>query len=357
MIFQDQYWYDIIPSSGYELEPIDGKWLYFDNTQKLHALLDGLNTLVESGDIPAAKIARKIPEVDPFPNKQCVLCVFTSDINSEKERIKNLLKVKLGISVNVWKSEEQTRSDWQEGGWLKVQSDILRIRRGIEAGSVTDVQLAQQRLLELTRQLEDMMKNIDDPNREAEMDLNKVLEVHKKIEASPSDQVGMIEIVSRLKSLESTVNAVLSKFGTGEIGYEVKPKSYGSNLIFIIMPFSDEHIDTYDAIRRAVIGANLNLQAERVDEKPGAISITDEIHRSIQNACLVICDLTNERPNVYYELGFAKGINKPLICIARQGTQLHFDVYGLKTIFFQTHRELEQKLSSEIKIMCQPNLE
>lgn len=357
MIFQDQYWYDILPSSGYGMDPIDGKWLYFGDTKKLHALLDDLNTIVESGDLPAAKIARKIPGIDPFPEKQCVLCVFTSNDKTEKERIKNLLKTKLGISVKVWKSEEQTRRDWEEGGWLKVQSEISKLRRVIESGKVSDVQLAQKRMLELSQQLEAMMKNIDDPDRKAELDHNRIHGIHTKTEESLLEPLGMPEVVIRLKSLEDTVNDVLSKFESGEIGYEIKAKSSSSNSVFIIMPFSDEHIDTYDTIRRAIREANLNLQAERVDEKPGAISITDEIHRSIQNACLVICDLTNERPNVYYELGFAKGINKRLICIARQGTQLHFDVYGLKTIFFQTYRELEQKLSNEIKRMCQKNLE
>src|SRR5713101_5198578 len=71
VILQDQYWYDILPSSGSGMNPIDGKWLYFDDTKKVHALLDDLNALVESADIPAAKIARKIPAIDPFPEKPC----------------------------------------------------------------------------------------------------------------------------------------------------------------------------------------------------------------------------------------------------------------------------------------------
>jgi len=62
-----------------------------------------------------------------------------------------------------------------------------------------------------------------------------------------------------------------------------------------------------------------------------------------------VCDLTAERPNVYYELGFAKGIGKRLICIAREGTQIHFDVYGLKILFFRSYRDLEERLNKEAK--------
>jgi hypothetical protein len=352
MIYQSPYWYDIVPSSGARRGEIAGKWLYFDKTEKLHQLLGDLNAIAESGRIRAAKVARKLPEVDPFPEKECVLCIFTSSDKEEKETVKKLLKDELGISVSVWKSDEQTIRDWEEGGWLRVQADISKIRRDIEAGRVEDVQSAQSRVLELTRKLEEMMKSINDPDRKAELDFNKVHEVHRRIAADLTTETEKPEILSRLKGLEEAVAAVLSKLKSGEIGFEMQPKSYSPNLIFVIMPFSDGHIDTYDAIERAADGANLALEVKRVDELPGAIAITDEIHRLIQNARIVICDLTDERPNVYYELGFARGLNKPLICIAREGTKVHFDVYGLKTIFFKTYRELREKLKSEIEKMC-----
>jgi len=113
------------------------------------------------------------------------------------------------------------------------------------------------------------------------------------------------------------------------------------------MPFAAEHLDTYDTIVRAVAKANKKLRITRVDDKPGAFSITDEIRRAIRTAGLIICDLTEERPNVYYELGLAHGLDRPVICIARKSTRLHFDVYGLKVIFFDTYRLLEQELERE----------
>lgn len=352
MIYQSSYWYDIVPSSDARRGKITGKWLYFDKTEKLHQLLGALNVIVESGRIRAAKVARKLPEIDPFPEKQCVLCIYTSSDKEEKETVKKLLADELSISVSVWKSDEQTRRDWEKGGWLRLQADISKIRRAIEAGRVEDVQSAQNRVLELTRKLEELMKSIDDPDQKAELDFNKVHEVQRQIAADLTTETKSPEILSRLKGLEDAVAAVLSKLESGEIGFDMQLKSDSQNLIFVIMPFSEANIDTYDAIERAADGANLALEVKRVDQLSGAIAITDEIHRLIQVARLVICDLTDERPNVYYELGFAKGINKPLICIAREGTKVHFDVYGLKTIFFKTYRELREKLKSDIEKMC-----
>jgi hypothetical protein len=123
--------------------------------------------------------------------------------------------------------------------------------------------------------------------------------------------------------------------------------------VFVIMPFSEKHIDTYDAICRAVGKASASLRAERVDEIPGAKQITDEIRTAIRKAWLIICDLTEERPNVYYELGLAHGLGKPVVCIAREGTIIHFDVYGFKILFFKSYRSLETQLEREIRSLLQ----
>ena len=71
---------------------------------------------------------------------------------------------------------------------------------------------------------------------------------------------------------------------------------------------------------------------------------------AIQSSSVVVCDLSDERPNVYFELGFAKGNNKPVICVARAGTTLHFDVAGFNILLFETYKELEERLAKELKL-------
>ena len=51
--------------------------------------------------------------------------------------------------------------------------------------------------------------------------------------------------------------------------------------------------------------------------------ITDHIERSE----FIVCDLTNERPNVYYELGYAHGVGNEamdILLIAREEKELFF---------------------------------
>jgi hypothetical protein len=75
----------------------------------------------------------------------------------------------------------------------------------------------------------------------------------------------------------------------------------------------------------AVKKVDQQLKVERIDERPGSFAITDEIHRSIQKSDLIICDLTEERPNVYYEPGYARG----LVCL-----QIFPYVFGIAVYFY-----------------------
>ena len=132
-----------------------------------------------------------------------------------------------------------------------------------------------------------------------------------------------------------------------------KSRPFQKNSVFIIMPFTGENVsETYKCIKEEC--AKLRLKATRVDESLGSTEIVEEIYRGIRRAEFIICDLTLQRPNVYYELGYAHGVgNKPLdlFVIAREGTQLHFDVAGLHVQFFSGTRELRQLIRNRFKPM------
>ena len=64
----------------------------------------------------------------------------------------------------------------------------------------------------------------------------------------------------------------------------------------------------------------------------------------IQKARLIVADLTHERPNVYFEVGYARGLGKTVITTAREGTNLHFDVKDWTCTFYNDSRVLERHL-------------
>jgi hypothetical protein len=57
-----------------------------------------------------------------------------------------------------------------------------------------------------------------------------------------------------------------------------------------------------------------------------------------------IANLTCERPNVYYEIGFAHGLQRSPILFRKTGAQLHFDLSVRKAPAYKNQTELAQML-------------
>ncbi len=129
-----------------------------------------------------------------------------------------------------------------------------------------------------------------------------------------------------------------------EIKYQVQ-----QGYVFVAMPIgpANPFDDVLDAIKETC--ERCGLTAERVDEVQANERITDRILESIQKAEYVIVDLTESRPNVFYEAGYAQGIGKLPIYIARQGTQLEFDLKDYPVIFFDSYRELKSALEARLR--------
>jgi nucleoside 2-deoxyribosyltransferase len=77
-------------------------------------------------------------------------------------------------------------------------------------------------------------------------------------------------------------------------------------------------------------------------------SIVDRIMDGIRAAHFVVADLTLERPNVYLEVGYAWGLNKPVILLAREGQRLHFDLSHHKCLFYTRIGKLADVLEKHV---------
>lgn len=123
--------------------------------------------------------------------------------------------------------------------------------------------------------------------------------------------------------------------------------------VFVAMPFSEEFEDIYQfgiysAVRRA------GYVCEKVDESVFTGNIVERITDGIQQAEFVIADLSLERPNVYLEVGFAWGLKRPVVLVAREGQRLHFDLSHHKCIFYRTIGKLSESLEKTIRDMFGP---
>lgn len=128
---------------------------------------------------------------------------------------------------------------------------------------------------------------------------------------------------------------------------------FEEGLVFVIMPFQGQDMsDAYAAIKDEC--KKLRLRATRVDENTGSGFVIREITDLIERSEFIICDLTNERPNVYYELGYAHGVGNEamdILLIAKAGTTLHFDIAPLQVRFYTSSENLRTIVSSNLKSM------
>jgi hypothetical protein len=116
----------------------------------------------------------------------------------------------------------------------------------------------------------------------------------------------------------------------------------GSRLIFAIMPYTDDMEPIFEGVRAAA--SAVGLEAKRVKDIVGDYRIADKILELIIASRLIVADLTHERPNVYFELGYARGLGKTVITIARNDTQIHFDVKDWTFLPYIDSRVLERNL-------------
>jgi len=155
-----------------------------------------------------------------------------------------------------------------------------------------------------------------------------------------------VELASRAKAPPSVSALPLS--GPAAVAPASRKKC-----VFVAMPFQEEFEDVYQFGIYAAVRA-CGYVCEKVDESVFAGNIVDRITEGIRNAEFVIADVTLEKPNVYLEVGFAWGLNRPVILVAREGQRLHFDLAHHKCIFYRTIGRLAEDLEKTIRNLFGP---
>lgn len=105
---------------------------------------------------------------------------------------------------------------------------------------------------------------------------------------------------------------------------------------FVVMQFTPPYNELYtDVIKLICEDEVFGIETIRADEIFGSGLIVTDIERKIIESKLVIAEITTSNPNVYYEVGFARALHKPIILIAEKATQLPFDVSPFRVLFYE----------------------
>lgn len=117
---------------------------------------------------------------------------------------------------------------------------------------------------------------------------------------------------------------------------------------FAAMPFTERYDDVYIlGIQPAAEDAG--MVAERADDNLASTEIVDYMKAKIAESDIVIVDTTKKNANVFYELGYADGLGKQVILVAKAGTKLPFDIQGRSHILYPSIRELREALTGILR--------
>lgn len=110
-----------------------------------------------------------------------------------------------------------------------------------------------------------------------------------------------------------------------------------TQLCFVIAPIGEPETEIRkksDQVLRHLLKPSLEpeYEVERADQisRPGIITV--QIVQRIFDADLVVADLTDQNPNVYYELAIRHATRKPAIHIISRGQDIPFDVQDMRFV-------------------------
>ncbi len=160
--------------------------------------------------------------------------------------------------------------------------------------------------------------------------------------------VDLFEIDDLRKRVGNDQNLIIKAAEEIRIAEQAISNEPKKKKIFVVMPFDDSFNDIYVlGIRETA--EKLGYVVERADEIEHIGSIIDLIQEKITNCDAIIADTTDSNPNVFYEIGYAHGIKRPVLFICKEGKPIPFDLQSINYIIYKNIVDLRIRLENRLK--------
>lgn len=163
-------------------------------------------------------------------------------------------------------------------------------------------------------------------------------------------------IISQLK-LKGWIEEIERKLRVTADGWQYLDERRRSNekskSVFVATWFADELDEAYKQIERAVADTGYSAVWMKISKHNDMID--NRIIAELRKCKFAICDFTGHRNNVYFEAGFAKGLNIPVIWMCRDDDKekLAFDTRQFLHILWKSECDIYQSLRDHIEATIQ----
>lgn len=130
----------------------------------------------------------------------------------------------------------------------------------------------------------------------------------------------------------------------------------GEPFAFVIMPFEPE----FDAVYERLIVPGLQdagYSVSRADKTLDQRNILKDIIHNIRRADLIVADITTRNANVFYELGVAHTLPKPVVMIIQDVEEIPFDLHSYRVIKYSVRIDKSEDLTKELRRIGQAHIE
>jgi hypothetical protein len=147
------------------------------------------------------------------------------------------------------------------------------------------------------------------------------------------------ELLSRHGDKIRITDATGSDASTPEPSERLKKLEKSTNVgahdtCFVMQPFAAPLGDYYEKIYKAAI-EKAGLRAIRADAEIFATGkIMDQVWQGINAAKVLVAELTTRNPNVFYELGLAHALRKPVVLVSAREEDVPFDLQHIRVIYY-----------------------
>ena len=178
----------------------------------------------------------------------------------------------------------------------------------------------------------------------------KEAEIYKELQDAAIIKSGSFPQSARKSNLNSHLKNSQTRIYVTPTVFRVPNDSVNPSLVAIMMPFSSNFRNVYQALRKAC--ENLRADCQRADEVWEENEVMQDIFSLIYRSKVVICDFSERNPNVFYEAGIAHTLGRHVIPILQNSNDWPFDLQHQRYLQYTNN---EQGLS-ELTTRIQPRL-
>lgn len=137
-----------------------------------------------------------------------------------------------------------------------------------------------------------------------------------------------------------------------------RPEPIAETDIFVLMPFTQDMRPIYENHIKKV-AYEMTIDIHRADDFFNANMIMSDIWNQICGCRALIADCTGRNPNVFYELGLAHAVGKPVILITQNPADIPFDLSHIRHIRYEYTPDgmprFEGALRSTLEVVLRKN--